>query len=112
VDRAASSKKAMELVNRNSYDVILCDLNLESGSGKVVSGFDLHDRILEKLANRSAARPFFIFMTGDLVDAAVGEQAGREGNRFLQKPFRIADLLALLNDLPTPAVLQLKNSAS
>jgi FixJ family two-component response regulator len=87
-------------------------LNLESGSGKVVSGFDLHDLILEKLASRSAARPVFIFMTGDLVDAAVGEQAGREGNRFLQKPFRITELLALLNELPSPAVLQPKNSSS
>jgi two-component system NtrC family sensor kinase len=112
VDRAASSEKALELANRNSYDVILCDLNLESGSGKPVSGFDLHDHILENLAARSAHRPFFIFMTGDLVDTAVGEQAGREGNRFLQKPFRITELLALLNELPSPAVLQPKNISS
>jgi PAS domain S-box-containing protein len=113
VDQAASSERALELANGNSYDVILCDLNLGSGSGKVVSGFDLHDRILEKLAARTGPRPFFIFMTGDLVDAAVGEQAGREGNHFLQKPFRIADLLALLNELPSPAaVFQPKNSSS
>ena len=110
VDRAASSEKALELVDRNSYDVILCDLNLESGSGKVISGFDLHDRILARVEARTGPRPFFIFMTGDLVDAAVGEQAGREGNRFLQKPFRITELLALLNELPSPAVLQPKNS--
>jgi hypothetical protein len=51
-------------------------------------------------------------MTGDLVDAAVGEQAGREGNRFLQKPFRITELLAILNELPSPGVLQPKNTAS
>jgi CheY-like chemotaxis protein len=112
VDRAASSQQALDLANRNSYDVILCDLNLESGSGIVVSGFDLHDRILENLAARSGPRPIFIFMTGDLVDAAVGEQAGREGNRFLQKPFRIAELLSLLNDLPSPAVLQPKTNSS
>jgi PAS domain S-box-containing protein len=112
VDRAASSKRALELTNRNSYDVILCDLNLESGSGKVVSGFDLHDRILQKLAKQSAARPAFIFMTGDLVESAVGEQAGREGNRFLQKPFRITELLSILNDLPSAAILEPKNSSS
>ena len=47
-------------------------------------------------------------MTGDLVDAAIGEQAGRDGNRFLQKPFRIAELLTLLNELPSPVVLQPK----
>ena len=112
VDRAASSGKALELASRNSYDVILCDLNLESGSGKVVSGFDLHDRILENLEARSTSRPFFIFMTGDLVGAAVGEQAGREGNRFLQKPFRMTELLSLLNDLLSPAVMQPKNTSS
>jgi PAS domain S-box-containing protein len=112
VDRAATCDKALELTDRNSYDVILCDLNLESGSEKAVSGFDLHGRILARLGGRSAARPIFIFMTGDLVDAAVGEQAGREGNRFLQKPFRITELLAMLNELPSPADLQPKNIPS
>jgi CheY-like chemotaxis protein len=102
----------MELAQRNSYDVILCDLNLESESGGAVSGFDLHDQIVKKLDARSAPSPVFLFMTGDLVDAAVGEQAGREGNRFLQKPFRIADLVTLLSELPSPAVLQPKNSPS
>jgi PAS domain S-box-containing protein len=111
VERAGSGEQALELANRNSYDVILCDLNLESGTGKLTSGFDLHDRILENLAARSGPRPFFIFMTGDLVDAAVGEQANRQGNRFLQKPFRITELLALLNELPSPNMLQPKNSS-
>jgi len=110
VDRADSGELALDLASRNSYDVILCDLNLESGSGKLVSGFDLHDRILENLVSRSALRPFFIFMTGDLVDVAVGENANRRGNRFLQKPFRITELLALLNDLPSSVLLQPKNN--
>ena len=112
VDRASSSEKAMELAIQNSYDVILCDLNLESVSGRVVSGFDLHDNIMEVLSGRSAPRPAFVFMTGDLVGAAVGEQAGREGNRFLQKPFRISELLSILSELPSAAVLQPKDSAS
>lgn len=111
VDRASSSEPAIDLAQRNSYDAILCDLNLESDSGSVVSGFDLHDQIMKSLDARSVPRPAFIFMTGDLVDAAIGERAGREGNRFLQKPFRIAELLTLLNNLPSPAVLQPKNSS-
>ncbi len=109
VDRASSSEPALELARRNNYDVILCDLNLESDGGAVVSGFDLHDEIIKKLESRSAPRPVFVFMTGDLVDAAVGEQAGHKGSRFLQKPFRIAELVALLNDLPSPAILQPRN---
>jgi PAS domain S-box-containing protein len=112
VDRASSSEKAMELAIQNSYDVILCDLNLESVSGRVVSGFDLHDSIMEVLSERPGPRPAFVFMTGDLVGAAVGEQAGREGNRFLQKPFRISELLSILSELPSAAVLQPKDSAS
>ena len=112
VDRASCSEHALELAKRNSYDVILCDLNLESGSGKVVSGFDLYDHVLEVLEAPSRPRPVFIFMTGDLVDAAVGEQAGREGNRFLQKPFRITELLALISELQSPAELQPKNGSS
>ncbi len=113
VDCAASSEEALELAARHTYDTILCDLNLESQSGLPISGFDLHDRIMENLASRSAAKPAFIFMTGDLVDSVIGEQAGRRGNRFLQKPFRISELLSLLSELPAPAtVLQPKNSAS
>jgi PAS domain S-box-containing protein len=113
VDRAASSEHALQLAGRNSYDVILCDLNLESEAGQAVSGFDLRDRICEIVETRSGTLPLFIFMTGDLVEAAIGEQAGREGNRFLQKPFRMAELLALLNESPAPeTVLQRKNGCS
>ncbi len=99
VDRAATCEHALELAGRNSYDAILCDLNLGSAAGHIVSGFDLHDRIRETTEARSGASPRFIFMSGDLVEAAVAEQALREGSRFLQKPFRIAELQALLEEL-------------
>jgi two-component system NtrC family sensor kinase len=113
VDCAASSEQALELASRHPYDAILCDLNLESESGLAVSGFDVHDRIREDLASRSAVVPLFIFMTGDLVDSATNEQASRNGSRFLQKPFRIADLVALLSESVSHAtVLQPKNSSS
>jgi two-component system NtrC family sensor kinase len=110
VDCAASSDEALELASRHSYDAIVCDLNLESESGLAVSGFDVHDRICENLASRSAPRPPFVFMTGDLVDSAANEQATRNGSQFLQKPFRIADLLALIGESISPAaVLQPKD---
>jgi PAS domain S-box-containing protein len=113
VDCAASGQQALELVAQNSYDAILCDVNLESEAGSPVSGFDVYDRIRQKLASRSEAPPLFIFMTGDLVDFASDEQVIRQGSLFLQKPFRIADLLLLLSkSLPTAAVLQPKDSAS
>ena len=114
MDRAASSEHGLELAARHSYDAILCDLNLESGSGLALfPGFDLHDRICEKAEGCSGTRPLFIFMSGDLVETAVGEHAGGNANRFLQKPFRMADLLALLEEVPAAdSVLQPKNSST
>jgi PAS domain S-box-containing protein len=113
VDRAATSEYGLDLASRNVYDAVLCDLNLESESGQSVSGFDLHRRICEVLAERRAACPNFIFMTGDLVDSPISEQASMDGNRVLQKPFRIADLLDLLGDLHSTAdLLQPRDSTS
>ena len=110
---AASSEAAVALAARNSYEVILCDLNLQSESGRTVSGFDLHDRVCEILAERSSSQPLFIFMTGDLLDVAITEQVGCKGNHFLQKPFHMAELVSLLNGLLFPdRVLQPKNSLS
>jgi PAS domain S-box-containing protein len=113
VDCAASSGEGLELANAHSYDAILCDLNLEAESGLAISGFDLHDRIVENLASRSAPCPAFIFMTGDLVDAAISEHEGLQGSRFLQKPFGISELISLLSELPAPAnVLQQNTNLS
>ena len=103
----------MDLVSQHTYDAILCDLNLESESGLAVSGFEIHDRINETLASRSTSRPLFIFMTGDLLDDAISEQAGQRGSHFLQKPFRIAELLSLLGELLAPAtVIKSESGAS
>ena len=111
VDTAGSSEVGLELATRHCYDAILCDLNLESEAGLAVSGFELHDRIIASLAARSASRPIFIFMTGDLVDEVISEQVRHQGNRFLQKPFRIAQLVSLLGELPaTVTILEPKNS--
>ena len=113
VDVAASSEEGLELATRHSYDVILCDLNLETVSGSPVSGFDLHDRIVEMLKSRSITPPSFIFMTGDLVDVTITEHAGHEGNRLLQKPFRISELVSLLTELvATSTVLEQKTTLS
>jgi two-component system NtrC family sensor kinase len=113
VDCAASSEQALELVARHSYDAVLCDLHLASELDLPVSGFELHDRVCENLVSRSGIPPLFIFMTGDLVETAVIEQIGRQGSRFLQKPFRIAELIVLLNELVSCAtLLQPKKSSS
>ena len=92
-----------KIAGRDSFDAILCDLNLETEAGQPISGFELHDRICETIEARSGKHPVFIFMTGELVESAISEQADREGNRFLQKPFRMADLHTMLTEALSPA---------
>jgi PAS domain S-box-containing protein len=113
VDCASTPEQALELVGQHFYDMILCDVNLETDTGVSVSGFDLYDRIRETLASRGLVLPLFIFMTGDLVDFASEDQTVRQGSLFLQKPFRIAELLLLLHKSLSPAaVLQPKDRSS
>jgi hypothetical protein len=72
----------------------------------------LRDRLSENPAFRSGAPPLFIFMTGDLVDSAVGEEVGRLGSRCLQKPFCISELIAVLSESLSPATVLLPKNSS
>jgi two-component system, NtrC family, sensor kinase len=94
VDCAATTEEALVLLQRSSYDVILCDLHLSSG-GFSVDGREAASRIL---AAAGAQKPALIYMTGDLLERA-REMAGRGEPLWLQKPFRISDVLALLKDV-------------
>jgi len=40
----------------------------------------LHDRICETIKAHSGNRPLFIFISGELLDAAISEQIARQGN--------------------------------
>jgi two-component system NtrC family sensor kinase len=95
VDCAADAEAAAALLAERSYDVLLCDLNLTRVGGGKVSGREVVDQVLAAVV---AEKPSIIFMTGDLVeeDAAV---AGVGEVRILQKPFRISDVLALVQEV-------------
>jgi hypothetical protein len=44
----------------------------------------------------SAQKPLLIYMTGEYIDA--NSPSGADGAAYLQKPFRIADVLAILRE--------------
>jgi len=100
VDCAATAEQALDFSKRNSYDAILCDLHL-AASGLAMSGLELCNCVRENLTARFAAQPVVMFMSGDLVDPLLNDHPG--ASRFLQKPFRIADLISLLTEVLTPA---------
>jgi len=95
VDCAATTEEALERIARRSYDVLLCDLNL-SASGPASSGEEAAARIL----SAAARKPAVIYMTGALVDAQEGPATPGEPRR-LQKPFRILDVLTVLQEILT-----------
>jgi two-component system NtrC family sensor kinase len=95
VDCAGDAEAAAALLAERSYDVLLCDLNLSSPGGGKINGRDVVDQVLAAVGSE---KPSILFMTGDLVnedDAA----AGSSEFRMLQKPFRISDVLALVQEV-------------
>jgi PAS domain S-box-containing protein len=95
VDCAANAEAAVTLAGSRAYDVLLCDLNLSSAGGGKVSGRDVAERAL---AAAGTEKPSVIFMTGDLVNPDLPLPSPGEP-RLLQKPFRISDVLALVQEV-------------
>jgi two-component system NtrC family sensor kinase len=100
VDCAGTLEEALTHLQHSTYDVLLCDLHLSSG-GFFMDGREAASRILE---SAGARKPLVIYMTGDLTESAQGIPARGEPG-FLQKPFRIADVLNMLREVlaATPA---------
>jgi two-component system NtrC family sensor kinase len=104
VDCAATLEEALASVAGHSPDVLLCDLNLTQDGGRH-SGKAAVERLLAAAGER---KPAVIYMTGDLLE--ISELEGGLGEpRLLQKPFRVSDVLATLQDVfaasppdPTP----------
>jgi PAS domain S-box-containing protein len=102
VDCAADAEAATSLIKSRAYDVLLCDMNLSSNGGGKMSGRQVAEGLLQAAG---ATKPTVIFMTGDLVP--VSElKAGMCEPRLLQKPFRISDALAVIQEVCSAKRLQ------
>jgi PAS domain S-box-containing protein len=95
VDCAATLDEALSFIARRSPDAILCDLNLVENGGGHLSGKLAAERLLGATGNH---KPALIFMTGELIETP--ETPGSfDEPRHLQKPFRISEVIALLQEL-------------
>jgi PAS domain S-box-containing protein len=94
VDCAATLEEALAFAAKRSHDAILCDLNL-SQDGNHVSGKLAAERLLAAAGDR---KPALIYMTGDLIESPEAS-ASPSNPRYLQKPFRVSEVVALLQDL-------------
>jgi two-component system NtrC family sensor kinase len=105
VECAATVDDAILQLQRSRYDVLLCDLNLSAG-GFVVDGRKASARLLDAAGPH---KPALIFMSGDLLESAE-RQSGREEPFYLQKPFRISDVLALFREVLTASPAEIRPS--
>jgi DNA-binding response OmpR family regulator len=92
VSCASTAEEAAGLISRRPYDALLCDLRLKS-TGSLGDGRSAAAHVL---AAAGSHRPLVIFMTGEYVDPSTTTVA--DGAAFLQKPFRILDVLAIMRE--------------
>jgi two-component system NtrC family sensor kinase len=92
VSCASTAEEAAGLISRQPYDAMLCDLRLKS-AGPFSDGRAAAAHVLATAGSR---RPLVIFMTGEYVDPSTTTVA--DGAAFLQKPFRILDVLAIMRE--------------
>jgi PAS domain S-box-containing protein len=102
VDCAANAEAAIAFAENRTYDVLLCDLNLSRAGGGKVGGREVADRILAVVGTD---KPSVVFMTGELVEPK-DISPGSNEPRLLQKPFRISDVLMLVQEVCLAKVLK------
>jgi CheY-like chemotaxis protein len=111
VDVASTGEEALCLMESRSYDVVLCDLNLQTTVPSAISGQELfaratrlavgvpHSRTPLSSETPASPRPMFVFMTGDLAEQTTIEDSSGQRIRTLQKPFRVSELAQLLTEV-------------
>jgi PAS domain S-box-containing protein len=95
VDCAATLDEALSFIAERSPDAILCDLNLAGNGGGHLSGKLAAERLLGASGNH---KPVVIYMTGELIETPETPGSPAEP-RHLQKPFRISEVVALLQEI-------------
>ncbi len=94
VDTAGSSEEALSRLATNSYEIVLCDMNLPGLNG---------EELLRRLGTGAGeVTPQFVFMSGDLLDRDALRQFGDKDAHVLQKPFHVSALASLLTELLQP----------
>lgn len=92
VDIARNGQEALEIMDSNAYDLVICDIKMPE-----INGFDLYNEI--KTANPDLARRV-VFMTGDPGEETIAF-LNETGNEFITKPFKVGSFRARINDVFT-----------
>jgi CheY-like chemotaxis protein len=92
VVEAEDGEAALHLLEKGSYDLVLCDVRMPRLSGRM---------LYEALSQRGlAVAERFVLMTGDTLSPDLADFAGSRSLAMLTKPFTSAELDAVLDKLP------------
>ena len=91
VDRAGDGLEALEKVGGKTYDLIVCDLKMPR-----LDGPSFYRELLK--CNAPLTR-LILFVTGDVAGTDAERFLEESGCRWLEKPFRLRDLLRTASDL-------------
>jgi CheY-like chemotaxis protein len=80
VDVSSDGKTAIQLINSNNYDRIICDLMLRD-----ITGFDIIEES-KKIYSNEEIKKKFVIMTAYSSEQVL-EKAGKYGCKILNKPF-------------------------
>ena len=95
VDEAATGAAAAAALRNADYDAILSDMRMPGFSGRDLFNLVRHDR--PELVSR------FILVSGDLMRQETVRFVEQTGCHTLEKPYELADLLTLLDQVCAPA---------
>jgi DNA-binding NtrC family response regulator len=94
VEEAEDGRVALESLirsERDRYDVVMCDLRMP-----YLSGVELHRKLL---GTRPDLVRRLLFSTGDVVSADAAHFLAQSGRPVIEKPFELARLEELLNQI-------------
>jgi len=89
VSGVGSGQAALDWLEKNSCDIVLCDFNMPG-----MKGGELFERVRTRLGDKA---PRFILMTGELVESDAIAPLRNAGALTLQKPFHISAVADLLS---------------
>ena len=95
VTTASNGLAALDQIEHQEYDVILSDLRMPTldGPGLYREIERRHPRLLSRL----------VFVTGNALSGESAEFFGRTGARYLRKPFVMAEIRRVIQELLPPA---------
>jgi len=90
VDHASDGEEALALVKERAFDLVICDLKMPR-----LDGQSFYGALSEAVPGRATR---VIFVTGDVAGTAAEKFLEESGCRWLEKPFRLGDLLKAVRE--------------